>query len=90
MTISTEREWEVTVSLTGVLSLPWEDDDTAAIVEQYLERSAGRGEIVDQFRKLHNQRDLGLRLNGYPVDVTIDDIELKETEVQSSDTDPRV
>lgn len=90
MTISTEREWEVTVSLTGVLSVPWENYDTAAIVEQYLGRSEGRGEIASQFKKLHSQGGLGLRLNGYPVDVTIDDIELKETEVKSSDTDPRV
>ena len=84
------RDWEVTVSVTGVIILPGEDDDTPEIVKQYLGRSEGRGEIVSQFAHLQRQSYGGLRLNGYPVDITIDDIELKETEVKHSDADPRV
>lgn len=77
--MATSKQWEVTVSLTGVVTLLFDEDDTTEIVKQYLGRSEGKADIIDQFRKCLKQGGISFTMSGYPVDIVIDDIELKET-----------
>jgi len=79
------QEWEVTISITRTLTYPLEDV----------------GEDKDDFKKWartpkgkqYIQGDFIKKLNCYSfpknADMTIDDVELKETEVSSWDTDSR-
>ena len=73
------KEWEVTVSLTAVVVLPFDEDDTPEVVKQYLGRKEGRDDVFNQFRTIRNGFN-GYKLNGYPVDIVPEDIDLKELE----------
>lgn len=79
------REWKVTVTLTRTLTWPVEDGENKETFEEWLRSPEGRVHIKDEFRK-------GMWMTGghRNTDVEIDDVELTETEVKSTDTDPRV
>jgi len=80
------KEWKVTISLTRELMWPVEYGEGEETFREWLFSEDGRKHIKDDFFK-------GMRLTGVfskNTDLEIDEIELKETEVKSTDTDPRV
>uniref|UniRef100_A0A6M3Y3V6 Uncharacterized protein n=1 Tax=viral metagenome TaxID=1070528 RepID=A0A6M3Y3V6_9ZZZZ len=85
MVMIVAKEWEITVSITRTLKYPVEDNEMAEDIWTWANSLDGRGCIQGDFIK---------RLSSFRhpknADMTIDDIELKETEVKSTDTDSRV
>ena len=83
--VTTMREWEVTVSITRSMKYPIEDNEGEEEIIKWANSLIG---------KRHIQADFTRRLNccGFPrnADMIIEEVELKETEVKSTDTDPRV
>ena len=79
------REWEVTVSITRAIRYPIEDNEDKDDVIKWANSLDGNRLIQGDFLK---------RLNcySYPrnADMFIGEVDLKETEVKSTDTDPRV
>ena len=79
------KEWEITVSITRTIRYPIEDNEDKEEMIKWANSVEGKRYIQTDFVK---------RLNcySYPctADMSIDDIELKEYEVKSTDTDPRV
>ena len=85
MVTKTIQEWEVTISITRTLRYPIEDNEDKKDFTKWA--NSGKG-------KQHMQSDFVKRLNcyGYPLnaDMEIEEVELKEYEVKSTDTDTRV
>ncbi len=79
------QEWEATIRLTHPLKWPVEDDEDKETFRKWLNTAEGQKDIWEEFRK-------NMRINPYRVntDIEILELELKETEVKSTDTDPRV
>ena len=79
------REWEITVTITRILKYPIEDNEGKEDVGKWANSLEGKRFIQEDFRK-------HLNCYSFPrnADMIIEDIELKETEVKSTDTDPRV
>ena len=79
-------EWEVTISLTRTLTWPVEDNEDEETFREWLRSNEGLGSIKDEFLK-------GIRLTRSlfrNTTVEIEEIELKENEVNSWDTHPSV
>ena len=79
------REWEITVSVTRAIKYPLEDNEDKEEVVTWANSQEGKHYIQDTFIK-------GLNCYSYPrnAEMTIDEVTLRETEVRSTDTDPRV
>jgi len=79
------QEWEVTATITRTFTYPIEDGEDKEEFKKWAQSPKG---------KQHIQGDFIKHLNCYSfpknADMYIDDVELKETEVKSTDTDPRV
>ena len=79
------QEWGITVTITKILKYPIEDNEGKEDIDKWANSLEGKRCIQEDFRK-------HLNCYSFPrnADMTIDEIELKETEVRSIDTDPRV
>lgn len=79
------REWEVTVSICRTINFPMEDGETKEQMEKWVRSEDGRSCIAPYFTK-------HMSLGGYSRNADLDFVEvnLKETEVKSTDTDSRV
>ena len=79
------QEWEVTVSICRTITFPVEDGETKEEMEKWVRSDDGRSCIVPYFTKQ-------LSMSGYSRNADLDFVEvnLRETEVKSMDTDPRV
>ena len=80
------REWEVTLSVTFTTDFPIEDGEDKEAFRKWLQSKEGCAQIERELK--------GIRFNHRPyshnAEINIDDIVLLETEVKSTDTDPRV
>jgi len=85
MVITLVREWEIAVTITRILRYPIEDNEGEEDIGKWANSLEGKRFI---------QRDFITYLNCYSfprnADMIVEDIELKETEVKSTDTDSRV
>jgi len=79
------REWEITVSLTRTFTYPIEDSEDKDEFKKWAQSPRGKQYIQGDF-----VRYLNCYSRPKNADMVIDDVELKETEVKSTDTDPRV
>ena len=79
------REWKVTVALSRELKVSAEDLEDESEVREWLRSPDGRSYVRDEF-KTH------MLLTGYSrnTDMEILEVALEETEVNSTDKDPRV
>ena len=79
------KEWKINVSINRDLIFPREDNETNEEFIKWATSSNGTQAIQEDFTSK-------LRCYGYPknADLILEDIELKETEVKSSDADPKV
>ena len=80
-----EREWEVTVSLTRTITIPFEGNEDEEGLRDWLMMPSGEKYILDSVMKHLRITDMNKNTNMH-----IDDIYLKEYEVSKYDTDPRV
>ena len=85
MVVNNVKEWVVTISLARTLKFPVEEGEDEEIVRAWLGSTEGCDCIKADFTK-------GMQITGYHrnTDIEVVEIELKETEVKSTDTDPRV
>lgn len=79
------KEWEITVSITRTFTYPLEDNENKDDFCTWAQSQTGKQFLQNDFIR-------HLNCYSYPRngDMSIEDIELKETEVKSTDTDPRV
>ncbi len=80
------REWEVTVSVTITFTEPIEDDEGEDAFRAWLLSPAGYAEVEKELKRAR----LNPKRFPHVGEMEIDNIEVKETEVKSTDTDPRV
>ena len=85
MTMIKAKEWEVTLSLTRTLKFSVEEGEDEEEFRAWIDSDDGCNRIRDDFTK-------GMQTTGYygNTDVEVIEIELAETEVKGTDTDPRV
>ena len=85
MVTAIAREWEITATITRTLKYPIEDNEGKEDIDKWANSLEGKRFIQADFTK-------HLNCFSFPrnADMIIEDIELKETEVKSTDTDPRV
>jgi len=78
-------KWQITVTITRTLEYPIEDGEDKEDVRKWASSKEGKQFIQPDFIK-------HLNCYSYPrnADMEVEEVELKEYEVKSTDTDPRV
>lgn len=79
------REWEVTITITRTLQFPYENFESEGEFRAWLKSEEGLKALQQDFTK-------GLHLYGYIKNAEIElyDLNIKENQINSWDTDPRV
>ena len=86
MAVKIVREWQAYITLGWTFTVPVESEgETPEEVKKWLRSTEGYEFIKGEFRPALRPN---LRQGG--IDMEIEDITLKETEVRGTDTDPRV
>lgn len=88
MTSKIIQEWEVTLSVTFPIKFPVEDNESEEEFRKWL-RSAEAYTYIEKHLHRVTLKRWNFLLHHYAT-MGIDEIELKETEVKSTDTHPRV
>ena len=82
------KKWRVGITLYAPVEFSYDDGDTEQSIREWLKSPNGKDYIADLFPK--RIKDSSKFKYAEAEVESIDDIELKEYEVSSYDTDPRV